>query len=55
MKRAAMSLAPALLAACTPAGPPDMGPVGGGLSVIGLAIVVAAFIVAISWKGGRHG
>jgi len=37
------------------AGPPDMGPVGGGLSVIGLAIVVAAFIVAISWKGGRHG
>ena len=30
----------------------DMGPVGGGLAVIGLAMIVAAIINTISGKGG---
>ena len=37
-----------LLSACSAGGAPDMGPVGGGLSVIGLGIVVAAFIKAVA-------
>lgn len=42
-----------LLPGCQSGGP-DMGPIGGGLSVIGLALVVAAFVGAIFGKGGRH-
>lgn len=30
----------------------DMGPVGGGLAVIGLAMIVAAIINTLSGKGG---
>ncbi len=47
MRRALAILAVAALAGCKSA-TPDMGPVGGGLSVIGLAIVVAAFIRAVA-------
>ena len=32
---------------------PDMSPVGGGLAVIGLGIVVAAFIISVFGNGGR--
>jgi len=31
---------------------PDFGPIGAGLSVIGLGIVIAALILAIFHKGG---
>jgi hypothetical protein len=31
---------------------PDMGPVGAGLSVIGLGIVIAATVIALVGKGG---
>lgn len=65
-------LALLLLAACqeaptaapvyVPPPPADMGPVGGGLSVIGLGIVVAAVVVALGEAlrgsgrgGGRRG
>jgi hypothetical protein len=46
MKRAWSILVVALLSGCASGGP-DMGPVGGGLSVIGLAIIVAAVIRSI--------
>jgi len=48
VKRALAILIIALLSACSTGGAPDMGPVGGGLSVIGLGIVVAAFIKAVA-------
>jgi hypothetical protein len=42
------------LTGCSSGGP-DMGPVGAGLSVIGLGIVIAAVVIAIlSGKGGGH-
>ncbi|MEI6278724.1 MAG: hypothetical protein WCQ16_04985 [Verrucomicrobiae bacterium] len=31
---------------------PDFGPIGAGLAVIGLGIVIAALIIAIFRKGG---
>ena len=50
MKRAhVLLLLPLLLAGCTEG--PDMGPVGGGLAIIGLGIVLAAAILALG-KGG---
>jgi hypothetical protein len=43
-----------VLTGCAKSGP-DMGPVGAGLSVIGLGIVIAAVVIAIlSGKGGGH-
>lgn len=53
MRALAIILVATLMTGCN-SGTPDMGPVGGGLSVIGLAIVVAAFIAALAGKGGRH-
>lgn len=47
MRRAWAILMVGLLTGCN-SGAPDMGPVGGGLSVIGLGIVVAAFIKAVA-------
>jgi hypothetical protein len=47
MRRAWAILMVGLLTGCATGGP-DMGPVGGGLSVIGLAIVVAAFIRSVA-------
>jgi hypothetical protein len=32
----------------------DMGPVGGGLAVIGLGIIVAAFICSVFRNGGDN-
>lgn len=72
MRRPILLLPPLLLAACqevateaprcVPPPPTDMGPVGGGLSVIGLGIVVAAVVVALGEAlrgpgkgGGRRG
>lgn len=40
----------ALLSGCSRG--PDMGPVGGGLAVIGLALIVAAVINTLAGKGG---
>ena len=55
MNRLILLGAPLTLAACTPTGP-DMGPVGAGLSVVGLGIVIAATIIALfSNKGGPNG
>lgn len=65
MRRAVPMLPLALLAACqeaaTKAPPaPDMTPVGGGLSVIGLGLVIAAVVIALgdalrgSGKGGER-
>ena len=62
MKRAWCVFMVALLSGCGSGGAPDMGPVGGGLSVIGLGIVVAAFIRAVATamrrdddgEGGRN-
>lgn len=40
-------------AGCGPSAPaPDMSPVGGGLAAIGLGIVVAAFIISLTWGRG---
>ncbi len=67
MRRALLMLPMVLLAACqdaaTKAPPsPDMTPVGGGLSVIGLGIVIAAAVIALGEAlrgpgkgGGRRG
>ena len=54
MRRTCAIVMAALLSACSAGGAPDMGPVGGGLSVIGLGIVVAAFIKAVA-VAIRHG
>jgi hypothetical protein len=42
--------APLLLGGCGDG--PDFGPVGGGLAVIGLGIVVAALVVSTIGNGG---
>ncbi|MCC6355229.1 MAG: hypothetical protein IT577_15160 [Verrucomicrobiae bacterium] len=54
MRRAYAILMVALFTGCSSGNAPDMGPVGGGLSVIGLGIVVAAFITAVAsaMRGG---
>lgn len=48
MRRAWSAFVVALLSGCASGGSPDMSPVGGGLSVIGLGIVAAAFIRAVA-------
>ena len=48
MRRAWAIFMVAVLTGCSSGGAPDMGPVGGGLSVIGLGIVAAAFIRAVA-------
>ena len=40
------------LSACASSSAPDLGPVGAGLSVIGLGIVIAALILSIFRGGG---
>ena len=42
---------PMALTGCGSTGP-DLGPIGAGLSVIGLGIVIAALILALFRKGG---
>jgi len=40
------------LAGCSNSSAPDMGPVGAGLGMIGLGIVVAAAVLALFWRKG---
>lgn len=47
-----LSTLPLVLSGCS--GGPDMGPIGGGLAVIGLGIVAAAVIRTLAGKGGDH-
>lgn len=39
-------LSPLMFAGCT-AGGPDMSPIGGGLAVVGLSIILAAFVLRL--------
>ncbi len=44
--RALLLVTPLLLAGCEARGP-DMSPVGGGLAVVGLSIILAAFVLRL--------
>ncbi len=41
------------LSGCAPK-QPDMSPIGAGLSVIGLGIVIGCLIIALFLRGGGH-
>jgi hypothetical protein len=41
------------IAGCSRSGP-DMSPIGGGLAVIGLGIIIAAFICSVFRSGGDN-
>jgi hypothetical protein len=43
----------ACLTGCTRSGP-DMSPVGGGLAVVGLSLIVSTLLIRIRQKGGSE-
>lgn len=47
-----LSLLPLLGGCARPTPTPDMSPIGAGLAVIGLGIVLAAFVIALLGRSG---